>query len=277
MSKESDKFRELVIEQVSALPSDAPLFLSGGVDSGTLLAAFLAIGRKPLCCTFKLGDYESADYLVSKDMCETFGLPFIPVTVPRNVDLMYEDCKKVIWLTGSSVKTHVQCSWPFLHMCRELRSMGYSTAAMGMAVDDLWGTGRDFSIAYRNGGDYEFTKERERTINDPSVSDHSVMRLCRKMGVDVVDCYRQKPIIDYMLSLRYDQLHNPSFKGLALLGFSEFWRKKPWYRNPEKQASFLQVVSGIREFHDVLLTTPYNKNKHKAVVGIYNDIKKEVL
>lgn len=270
MSK-AQTFRKLFLAATEELP-DAPVFLSGGVDSATVLAAALALGRRPHCYTFNFGEYLSSDAKVARSMAEAFNLPFTLVTVPRDPDAMIADAKRVIRILQKSLKAHVQCSIPFLYLAPAATRDGFKEGHFGMGAGPVWGVGRHASVALNTQGEAAWTKYRRDNLHDPDVSDWSITKVLQVSGIAVHHPWRYAPFSDFMLSCTSRDLNAPKQKYIALAAFPEFWKRGAWYR----EGLSLQVVSGIREAHDTLLNHPINRRKNRAIVGLYNDFLREM-
>ena len=65
----------------------------------------------------------------------------------------------------------------------------------------------------------------------------------------------------------------PRQKGIALRAFPSFFKEAKWRRNSPHQ-----IDSGLRQLHDTLLSdTTLNTRQNKAVIAVYNNLKKEQL
>ena len=245
-----------------------PLLYSGGVDSSTVLACLLSLGVKPVLYNFQFGEYASEDNKVAKSVALHFDLDLRIVKVPRDEKSLFCDAKKVIKSLNISTKTHVQCSIPFLYMSRQIAKDGYNQCFMAMAADDLLGTDRHANVAFYSGGEQQFRQYRKQKIDDSSASDFSCMKIAKQNHVEVIDVFRDKRVINFLLQKTMRELNRPKQKQILLNAFPEFWGAGKWYRKNKS----LQVVSGIRDAHDTLLESRYNLRSHKAMVGIYNDI-----
>lgn len=249
------RIRELVVEAVRPYRK-CPLFLSGGVDSSTLLAALLALGEEPVCYSFTFGSKESEDILVARDICRSFGLRQIVVHVPSGLAAVERDIREAIRLMGRKpLKTHVQCGIPFMHLAQAARSDGFSKAVSGITADDILGTSKNALIARSKGGEKAYAVHRRKDASNPNNSFFSCARIASECGVAVAAPYRDEALKEALLGLTYAEMHVPRKKAVMLKAFPEFWAQGKWYR-PNKN---LQVVSGIRDYHDRLLQTPLNR------------------
>lgn len=59
------------------------------------------------------------------------------------------------------------------------------------------------------------------------------------------------------------------------MAFDDYYKKGAYYRDQTDYS--YQINSRLRDLHDMLLESKYNINGHKAIIGLYNDIAKEVL
>lgn len=264
------EFKSAIENSVKKANSDI-LYLSGGVDSATILAACLNLGMSPKCFTFQLGEYKSPDVIRASEMCRYFSLEHHIVKIPQTEDVLVNDIRRMISGGCSVVKTHLQCLQPFMYLNQGvLDRFGPSRVMIGMDADDLWGSGRKGAVAYHNGGDIYFREHRKHEIEAPpsSSSTISITKYSKTQGITLIDIFRDNSVIEMMLCLNYNQMHKPHFKQLALSAYPDFWNSGKWYRKQDA----LQIISGIREWHDTLLNSKYNINNRKAVIGIYNDI-----
>ncbi len=260
--------RGLIVEAVEPV-ADEPLLLSGGVDSATVLAAMLSMGKRPECFTFRFGQYDSEDVRVAASMCRHFTLPHHVVTVPRDDESMERDIREIIRIIGCRpLKTHVQCGIPFMYLARAVAAAGASRAVIAMTADDCVGSGKEAMMDRARRGAEGFLLHRMKDCDDPGHSYYSCVKAAAENGVELVDVFRNAPLQKHLLGMTYEQLHKPKLKAGLVRAFPEFWHQGNWWR-PNKS---LQVVSGIRGAHDLLLKGRLNRRGHKAVVGIYGDI-----
>lgn len=243
-----------------------PLFLSGGVDSASMLAAVLALGKKPPhVYTFRLGEVDSADAAVARKMCAHFAVPHTVVSIPYGEETLVRDIKRVLAITHNATKTHVQCSQPFLYLSEAAHGDGFTDAAFGMAAGELYGLTKGIAMHVRTRGEAWCREERRKHVKHPHLSDWNVVKTAAACGITLHDPYWHDALIEFMLACDYKDIHAPIQKSIALRAFAEFWSQGAWRRDN----SSLQLNSGIREWHDTLLQSPLNTTHAKAVVAIY--------
>jgi len=242
-------FREKFLDGLSKLP-DAPVMLSGGVDSATILAGLLELGKTPDVITFQLGEYQSPDVIVAKSMCETLKLPHCIVKIPQSDETLKSDIKRLVNIIGTTKRLHVQCAHPFLYVCPTILDLGYHEVLAGFALDHICGMGRYGEQCARDNTPRAFTELRIRGIEDMTqTSTDTIPKLCASYGIKILDPYRvNKDFISWGVLLSWDEMHKPFQKAIAVKAFPDFWKKGKWYR---KHASY-QIVSGIRDWHVTL-------------------------
>ncbi|MEX0596219.1 MAG: asparagine synthase-related protein [Candidatus Paceibacterota bacterium] len=270
-----NKFRELMLNSMSE-GGCHPIFLSGGIDSATILAASLVLGWKPLCITFHL-DEESDDARIAKSMAETFNCEIEVIKISSDIETLKRDVETIIDM-GTIRKTYIQCMQPFLYMVPELKKRGYDTGYWGMGSGDLVGDSREAYFAHHRSV-VEWNKKRRKDSyiiqNDPiKTSDGWIMlKLKKYYDFNILDPYHNTPLKEYVLERTFEEIHKPKNKILHIDAFPHFWNtNKLWYRRHAN----MQINSGIREWHDNLLDLPqYKMLQSKSVTKIYNHMKKE--
>lgn len=251
-------------------PYDAPVLLSGGTDSGTILAALLAQGKRPHCYAYRVGPRDSPDAAAARRMCGEYGLRITVVEFPEDLGWLEQDVREVIALLRSARKAHVQCAQPIKALADAVRADGYTRAFVGTGgvIED----NRRHAIILGEEGEEACRAYRRKNLLETAGSATEQMHvMAGARGVRLIEPYSAQPLADYGLSLDVAQINSPRQKGLALRAFPEFWgdaaRPRWWRKN-----SPLQVNSGLRELHDRLLGLPHLNpgGRFKAVVAIYN-------
>lgn len=266
MSILSNTFRELFLASMAKTDPTAALFLSGGVDSATNLAAALHLGRRPTCVTFRVDGIESRDVATARAISNSFGLALIESCVPADIGRVIADTRRVLRIIGKAKKTHVQCSHPFLYMGKAMLDFDISKATWGMRA--VWGISRDVAIAQAREGDLAAIALRHQHFADPDFSENSIERVLATFGVTVQNPWRAPAFAEFFLNLTMKELHKPFEKAVAVEAFPEFWGRGAW----RKPADNLQIGSGLRALHDKLLLSPVNRKGRLAVVAVYRDM-----
>jgi len=251
------------------------VLLSGGVDSSAIVAYLIEIGVKPDCLTFGLSGRDSHDIIAAKKITTYYGLKHHIIKIDRSK--LESLVRQTIGIIKTSRKTHVQCALPLIPTCELMLTLGYNSAYVGYAIGDVLPCGRKSSVAYSSGGDKswkEWRKNKFDTSNKDKKSSYiSMDAIFKHFNVSMVDPYRNNCIRE-LVNFSYNELMKPKQKIILCKSFPAFFLNGGgFYR---KQASY-QVVSGMREWHDTLLSTELNTRGLKAVVGIYNDILKGVV
>lgn len=270
MNPRAAEFRERFFNAMACTPEDAALFLSGGVDSCTNLAAALEMGRRPVCVTFKVEGVESRDVIVARAVANHFKLELIEETVKADLRDLVLDIKVVLVTIQKSTKTHVQCCHPFLYMGPAMWRRGIRRATWGMRA--VWGISRDVAIAQDREGDAAAVTLRQKHFADPNFSEDSIEKILQSYGVTVSNPWREREFSKFFLGLTMAELHHPFEKAVAVQAFPEFWAQGEW----RKPADNLQIGSGLRALHDRLIGSAYNLRGSKSVVGIYNQMLEQI-
>lgn len=274
MTTHQRHFRELAIQSVERLDprGEHPIQLSGGVDSATILAAQLARGFKPHCYTWQVGNFVSRDVKVARLMCKAFELKHTLVTMPIGLDILASDVRRIVQLSGATLKTAIQCGHPYLYMTPRMVADGYSQSHWGLAGGCFYGDGRKAESGYNQWGQAWFDEDRRETLitTDYRVggSTESADRIAAHFGHSHLYSYLDRDWCEFACTLSWAVLNKPYRKVVAVEAFPEFWKRGSWYRPNESY----QIVSGLWAWHDTLVASPHNKRGSKSVVGVYRDL-----
>lgn len=248
---------------------DAPILLSAGMDSGTILAGSLALGRLPACYTFHVGESDSVDSGLAVKMCEHYGLALTNVSIPRNQVQLVADIILIMRRFDTRRKTAIQCAQPLIHMGRALAADGFDKAYCGTGgvVED----NRKCAVLLHQYGEGAARRYRASSLvaRGAEGSATRFMHLAiESEGVELLEPFVADGWREYSLNLPMAVINYPKIKGIAALAFPEFWLENNWYRIN----SPMQVNSGLREWHDTLIQSEYNHRRSKSVIGVYNDL-----
>lgn len=261
------KFRDCIKKDISdriGNEKDIAVFLSGGVDSTSCLLACIDIGLNITAYTFYLEGHESQDLHASRLISNNVGVHLKEIVVPYSLDKLQEDTIRIINEFKTARKTAVQCIHPFLYVIPAVKE---KTIVSGLYADDLYGTSRKGNIIGRKSRK-EFDSFRLHSISQEDYSCVYIRKAVERSGKKLVTPFVGGTLQDYLMSLSWEQMNTPVAKYIAVRAFSDYYGKNSWYR----KNSNLQVNSGIREYHELLLKTPLNKRHSDSVVGIYNSI-----
>ena len=261
------EFRARITASVTALWDGTPpaLLFSGGTDSLTVLWSLLEVGARPTCYTFHLEGTRHADLVVSEQVAAADGLDHRVVTIPRNIKQLEADCRSIVNRFGTARKTHVQCLYPMLHIAPEVTEQQVFT---GLNADDWWGSAKSDAINCAKDPE-EFDKRRAKRQADPTTSGFAFWnKLFAGLGHELCCPYRDRALVRWMLSKTWPELMRPKQKQPAVEGYREEFVRHACYRLNDN----LQCGSGIREWHDVLLSQPCNTRGRKSVAGLYRDM-----
>lgn len=274
------KWREALLDTLRPLPPYAPLLLSGGMDSMTLLAGLLALKRKPLCVAYQLGERVSMDLETARHAAAAYELELMVAVIPEDDESLVRDVRTVLELTRNPRKTAVQCVHGLIYLIaavQERRSLSVALTGAGGIVEDN-------RLAKIMGADYENRKleledNRERNLlhGDPTGATETMKRVAKLLDFRLIEPYSREPVAHVGLSIPFPEMNRPKQKGIALRAFPEFFGDDPdtagWWR----PNSSLQVNGGLREYHDRLIGLPeVNRRRSRNVVGIYNDMLAEL-
>lgn len=262
--------RECLKEDIKSkiTSEDVAVFLSGGMDSTCCLLSCIDLGLNITAYSFYLEGHISQDICASREITKKLGIKLNEVIVPYSSYKLQEDVFKIIKEYKTAKKTAVQCIHPFIYIMPTVKEKDIIS---GLYADDLYGTSRKGNIIGRR-SKKEFDEYRRKQLAQKDYSCVYIKECARKYGKNLITPFVGGFTEEYLMSLDWKEMNGKRPKMIAVKAFEDYYMKNAWYR----KNSNLQVNSGIREYHDLLLNTPMNKRKNKSVTGIYNDILKGV-
>ena len=273
---DASELRDLFNKRIEKIDpnKEAALALSGGTDSMTALLAMIDTGRHPRCYTFYMSGIISKDLLSARHACKYFGLDLTEIAVPSDIDTMYADIKRVIPLCENVKKTIVQCMIPWLYIYPAIKE---EIIISGMGGDDFYATQRKLRVRYHREGDKSILNDRKWYGDDLRFSEANIIRLADKYGKKHIDFYadeNDKSIEAFLLQYSFDAINKPFDKYPSVVAYADYYEAEPLYRDQTEHS--YQINSRLRDCHDRLLNSRYNRCGHKAIIGLYNQIAREL-
>lgn len=255
--------KKRLIESLSQIEDDeVAVFMSGGVDSASILYALLELGKKPHCYTFTFDNPKSRDYYLSKATCKIEGVPFDAVILPDSLETLSHDVYRLHDEYGCRKKTEYECTWPFLYA---YPAIGEKWIAGGLGAEAHFVLTKRGVLHYRNRPD-EFRDEYWSKPNPNQREQHR--RLAKKYGKRIVFPYMERETAELFRGVPWEAVNKPHQKQPILDAFPEKYAARKVY--PQN----LQIGSGASAHFAKLLETPMNRRGYKSVVGIFNDVER---
>lgn len=272
-SSDAKEYRDLCLKRIEEIDPDrnAGLAFSGGTDSITALFAMIETGRKPECYTFHMDGIISKDLQASRHACKYFGLKLHEIAVPRDVDSMYNDVKRVLPYCEHIKKTIIQCMIPWLYIYPAVEQPKIIT---GLGGDDFFATQRKLQVRYHQFGDEAILSDRIFYGHDLRFSGANIERFAKHYGIEYFDFYDSKTIEEFLLRYTFKAINKPYPKYASVAAFMDYYKKAPFYRDQTEHS--YQTNSKLKDCQDMLLHSKYNTKGHKAIIGLYNQIAKEM-
>ena len=266
-------FRDLLIDSVHRSVTQEPvaLAMSGGIDSASIFFCLKELDIDFECYTFYQDGYESDDLLESRKYCAEFGVNLVEVRISSDIDTIYRETREIIPYCGNKIlKTKIETLRPLKHL---FSACNASVMLNGLSADDYQPDKRKVNIMLKTKGEIAVLDAGKRVSLD-NVED-SMELLSKKMALDYgvkwVDAYADKRIEEFFLQFSLKDIIRPH-KNIVTRAFSEYFDRVGGHR---KHSSY-QINSRTNQFHDELLRSKYNTKNHKAIIGLYNQIAKEL-
>jgi len=252
--------------------TDTALLLSGGVDSMTALFAALEYGHKPRCYTFYLSGHRSADLAAARKVTEHFGLELIEIGIPSTLDDLTRDTFAIIdevdWNYYPGLrKVTIQTMHPLLYTTKAIEE---PRVVAGLSGGKLSIDSRGASIDVYHGGEEVADELRcdRRVVDDDGLQ---YERTYKRAGIDYIDFYAFTDAYRWVRQISVKAFNQRKAKWGLVKPFLDYWKMRPMYRAP----SPYQIASGLRQFHDRLLKTRWNKKGWVRVQKVYQQMAKE--
>lgn len=285
------KIRQCVMAYIKKhSKTDNPaILLSSGADSHLILFAALRLGKKPTLFSCTLAGHESQDFKGARNTAKLFGLKFVPVILPTDVQhlinytkLLYDDRINPGLIVG---KATAECTWPVAHALKAIKANGNTEVITGFGGDNWYCTLRSQKKLWLK-GEYQSVLDKYlyTSIND-------------NKGTSTDNWEGKDP--QQVIRLRWMETFTPTIKRF-IVPFSDPklfevmdgmdpinegcrpiqkapWRLAFWDEFEKARSSvYIHVPmqkgdSLIEEHFHKLLSSPLNTKGYKSTVGIYND------
>lgn len=258
--------KEYLIDNIKSLnETNLALSYSGGTDSNCILFSCLEIGIKPILYTYTVKGYLSPDLQISKRVAEFFKLKLYICEIPKETDSIYNDVMRM-FKDGISGKVNIQCMHGHYYVAPQVKE---KIILNGSGIDGIYGVYKNMVLVKKS---YKWNILRQEHLNKPN-DDAMIYQseLFKRYGIQVYYPYRQKNILDYLMSKSYDEINKPKNKIITIKDFQNYYDKITKIYNPRGSQ---QIRAGTRTLHDNLLGSKYNKWNCKSIIQFYNYLKK---
>lgn len=291
VNRHAPLFHDLMLESIRQTPWDSAILLSGGIDSATLLAASLELGRTPQLITVNLGTEWSADTQTASQMARAHNLPHHVVQVDDSEVYRERLIRRTIAICATPIresrgheKTHVEVAATLLDALEFAGRYGHRTLLQGMAAGDAYGDSRHAHVRRSEMGEEGARAYRAPMLDDPydvTLTDRTALYLAAVFGVKLIDPYRLDPLRSWLRDTTMDQFHLERPKSVALDAFPAFWDAHPeWVRKHanmhlDDASGTTAWPDGFRGWYADLVNTGLNATGAKSPVVIYRALLKQ--
>jgi len=255
----------IFISELSAITEDrVGLLLSGGVGSTALLFALQELGKQITAYTFTMEGHISSDFSRARKTAKMFGIEFVPVFLPRDLDVLKRDMLEIAHSGVAKKKTDFECSWPMLYAYPAVRE---HVLVAGMGDDCHFCLSKKGLIHYAHTG--RIDEFRQKLYANEGYAQRPMHELlARRYGLDLFLPYLSPAMKSIFLGTTWEDVNKPKQKQPILDAFPEGFRRVRPYPHINLQLG----DSGIAEHCARLLETDWNKRKARSVISIYNDL-----
>jgi hypothetical protein len=247
------------------------LLYSGGYESFACLCSLLEIGALPVLYTFVLNGTKSKDLTKAKHDAEVYGLELNICVIPNDYETLKKDTHKIIGEWNTSRKTVVQCLHPLYYTIPLVKE---KKIVSGLEKGNLWGDTKNGAIAGHKGkaifDEYRRYEAKKDEFGSTSFFDKYLLR----EGHESIRPFGSDEIFEWFMCKDFFELNKPHLKNPIWEEYQEEIR----FSSMRPKTANYQIESGIKLFHEELLKDESlnEAGKYKSVVGIYNQILKEI-
>lgn len=266
-----DKF----LENVTSGNNDCVVLLSSGADSNSILASLLRNNRKPLVTSFRLANYVSTDWSKAREVANLNKLDFLDIELSTNPDEIYKDVVFAIKNTQVQGKAGIECAIPIIKTLQKIKHLGITEVWSGASADGHFALSRKaiVEVTTKNKKDDPewLTRFVEKYFARPDPAQvNSMSAFAKSLNINLFAPYADAKVRDIFRGFTWNQMNTPVQKIKVRQAFPEldFWGIGKKHMNLQLGDSL------IAKNYEKLLSSKYNTQKSKAVIGIYNQIKK---
>lgn len=265
------------------------VLLSSGADSHLVLFAALRLGKKPTVYSCTLAGRESQDFKGARNTAKLFGLKFVPVILPTDVEhlmryvpLLYDDRINPGFIVG---KATAECTWPVAHALKAIQANGGTEVLTGFGGDSWYCTLRSQKKLWLK-GEYQNVLDSylATAIKDNSGTPTSqweckdIQQVIRLNWASTFAPKVKRIVVPFSDPSLFKIMHgmDPINEGCRPIQKAP-WRLAFWEEFERTRSSvYIHVPmqkgdSGIEEHFHILLKSKLNTKGYKSTVGIYND------
>ena len=244
------------------------VFLSGGVDSQSILFACLIAGIRPVCLTFAKDTHKSTDYCLAIKIAKILGLEIIRVRVPSDVSTLKQTIYRLIRKYRLVKKPDIECLYIIKFAIEAAAEHDCEVVLTGHSADMFYGTSTR-AIKYRDGREAEFIK---MLTSDPNLSQFQQLTdMCETLGMIYDPFYHDPKIVKIFENTTFREVAQPGGKCVTKEAFKEDLRQIKGLTR--KHQNYQLGDTGFEEMFKQLLDTDWNLGgMRKSAKGIYNDI-----
>lgn len=257
--------RDILLKEANIIENDVAIMMSGGVDSCSVLFSLIESKKNITAYSFTLEGHESTDFKSSKIVCEHFGIKFVPIYLPTDIEVLKNDVKYLIHNEGLRKKTEIECTWAMMYALKQVKEDVIFT---GHGADGHFGISKKAMINFRQTVE-SLDTFRKNLFGNPNYAQKSTLeKMSKEMNKKIVFPYLTQDMRNLFLGTSWESINKPKEKQPILDSFKEYFEQIKIRKHTNFQLGDSKIAEGFTR----LLETEFNKNNYKSVIGIYNAI-----
>jgi asparagine synthetase B (glutamine-hydrolysing) len=244
------------------------VLLSSGLDSHAVFFSLLALKKKVTVYSFTLDDRESRDFKIARETARIYGVPFKPIYLPTDIDVIKRDLLHVVNDIGANGKAAIECIWA-LHYA--VRSVKEKYIVSGLAADLFFVLSKKGCMHYKDCPD-DYRIPRFKSVKGPTSQTSKLKAYSKHNGKIWLSPWLSNAMMAEFKGTSWDDVNKPKQKQPLRTQYAKFIAMTRVYNHTDLQLG----DSGIAEQFKRLLTDTkdWNRWNYKSLSGIYGKLVK---
>ena len=234
---------------------------SGGIDSLSILFSCLEKNKNITCYSFTLDNYVSTDFSQARKFANKYGVKFIPIFLPTDVNMLKKDLK-FLRTMGAEKKVDYTCGYPMLYI---YRTMQEKILISGLGADGHFCISKRGMIHFKD----DIQTFRDNLFANKNYAQKELNKnIAKYYGKESLTPYLNQEMIEEFRGTTWSEINKPKQKYATLKSYKNYFQKIKVRKHTNLQLGDSRIEENLKQ----LLKTDWNKNNYKSITGVFNSI-----